>query len=111
MEKSKMHTVAGILTVIAAVLKLFAFFGLIIAIFAVEGNPMIYSMLRESGVFMDIPTLLMIIAVPMAVFGIMGGVGASTHCRGKNGRWHSPAQSRPRCPSRYWELPPLWSLS
>ena len=83
MEKSKMHTVAGILTVIAAMLKLFAFFGLIIAIFAVEGNPAIHSVLREAGVVADIPTLLMIIAVPMAVFGIMGVVGGIYALQGK----------------------------
>ena len=85
MEQSKMHTVAGILAVIAAVLKLFASFGLIIAIFAVRNNPAIYSVLREAAVFVDIPTILLVIAVPLAVFGIMAMAGGIYALQGK--RW------------------------
>ena len=85
MEKSKMHTVAGILAVVAAVLKLFTSFGLIIALLAVGNNPAIYSAFGGAGVFMDIPTLLLVIAVTCAVLGTMGMVGGIYALQGK--RW------------------------
>jgi len=44
MEKTKMHMVAGILTIVAAGLKLSGAFGLVIAIFAVGNNPALHSL-------------------------------------------------------------------
>ena len=85
MEKSRMHIVAGILDVVESILKLFAVFGLIIAIFAVGSNPMVSSAFGEAGVFMDIPTLLLIIAIPLGVLGIVGMVGGIYALQGK--RW------------------------
>ena len=83
MEKSKMHMVAGILTVVAAGLKLSGAFGLVIAIFAVGNNPALNSAFGGAGVFMDIPTLMLIIAVTFAVFGTMGMVGGIYALQGK----------------------------
>jgi len=85
MDKTKMHMVAGILTVIAAVLKLFGVFGLIIALLAVGNNPVIHSAFEEAGVFMNIPTLMLVIAITLGVFGILGMVGGIYALQGK--RW------------------------
>ena len=83
MEKSKMHMAAGILTVMAATLKLFGAFGLIIAIFAVGNNPALNSAFGEAGAFMDMPTLMLIIAVTFAVLGTMAMVGGIYALQGK----------------------------
>ncbi len=80
-----MGTVAGTLAVVAAVLKLFTFFGLIIALLAFGNNPAIYSAFGGASVFMDIPTLMLIIAVTCAVLGTMGIMGDIYALRGK--RW------------------------
>ena len=78
-----MHTVAGILAVVAAVLKLFTSFGLIISLLAVGNNPAIYSAFGGAGAFMDIPTPMLIMAVTCAVFGTMRMVGGIYVLQGK----------------------------
>jgi hypothetical protein len=85
MKESKMHMVAGVLDVVESVLKLFAAFGLIIAVFAVGNNPMLNSAFGGAGVFVDIPTLLLIIAIPFAILGVLGMVGGIYALLGK--RW------------------------
>ena len=85
MEKTKMHIVAGILAVVAAVMKLFISFGLIIALLGVGNNPAIHSAFGGAAVFMDIPTLMIIVAVTCAVLGIMGMAGGVCALQGK--RW------------------------
>ena len=85
MEKPKMHIVAGILAVIAAALKLFISFGLIIALVGVGNNPAIHSAFGGAAVFMDVPTLMIIMAVTCAVLGIMGMVGGIYALQGT--RW------------------------
>jgi hypothetical protein len=79
MQKTTMSMVAGILDIVAAVLKLFTFLGLIVAIIAVKTNPFIDPSKASGGVPVFLEGILWFVAVPLgilAVMAILGGIAA-----------------------------------
>ena len=69
MNKAWMPTVAGILAITSGCLKLLGVFGLMIAIIAVAADPY-----RHAG-GVDPLVILLAIAIPLAVVGILSTVG------------------------------------
>ena len=106
MQKSETHVVAGILDVVESILKLFSAFGLIFAVFVVGSDPRLNTAFGGAGVFIDIPTLLLVIAVPFAILGVLGMVGGITRCWERGGPGHLRARWPPRFHSRYWASRP-----
>ena len=75
MEKTWKPTVAGILDIAAAGLKLLTVLGLVIAIIAVGSNPYINPSSAAGGVPVNVVAILLVIAVPLAILGILAMLG------------------------------------
>ena len=75
MDKLSLPIIADILDVISAVFKLFTALGLAVVIVAVRSSPYINISKFAMGISLDITTILIIIAVTMAILGILAIIG------------------------------------
>jgi len=74
-KRTWMPTVAGILDIISAALKLLTVFGLVIGIAALEANPYIDITDLSGGVPLSITAMLWTLAASSTVFGMLALVG------------------------------------
>lgn len=88
MGKRRMSIVAGILDIVSAVFKLFAVFGLTIAIVVVESNPYIDPAKAAGGIPVNVEAILWIITMPLAIFWISAIVSGIYALQGKSEGWH-----------------------